>query len=239
MPYQRPARFVLDQWRAIERRLATIDPSSEEAEANALHDEYRHLICRSVGPPPAAAGTIPRGRRAPAREGQVRTSGRRRSCKDRSTLERGMRSSYTLAGVPFVQPSPLQLRSELRSEVLPQDLAQMQLHLADFVDSRSPCASSVSASVGFSGMRFERTSLKAWLLPPPRQRQHRRPHPATDLQRPWPVARPTPQPGMHRAKRQAAHSWQQVDPLGQLGPARSSLRPCSGLAMGRRGPFAA
>jgi hypothetical protein len=52
MPYQRLARFVLDEWREIERRLATIDPSSEEAEglmaeANALRDEYRHLIAEA------------------------------------------------------------------------------------------------------------------------------------------------------------------------------------------------
>jgi len=49
MPYQRLAKFVLAEWRAIERRLAVIDPASEEAEglraeARVLRDEYRHLV---------------------------------------------------------------------------------------------------------------------------------------------------------------------------------------------------
>ena len=52
MPYQRIAKFVLDEWRAIERRLAAIDPESEEAEglvaeASALRDEYQHLIAEA------------------------------------------------------------------------------------------------------------------------------------------------------------------------------------------------
>jgi len=49
VPYQRLARFVLDEWRALERRLAVIDPASEEAmilipESRALREEYDHLI---------------------------------------------------------------------------------------------------------------------------------------------------------------------------------------------------
>jgi hypothetical protein len=69
MPYQRLARFVLDEWRAIERRLATIEPSSEEAEslmaeANALRDEYRHLIAEASAhhrpaPPPFPEDEFP------------------------------------------------------------------------------------------------------------------------------------------------------------------------------------
>lgn len=49
MPYQRLARYVLDEWRSLERRLGEIDPLSPEAEAlmaeaHALRDEYQHLI---------------------------------------------------------------------------------------------------------------------------------------------------------------------------------------------------
>jgi hypothetical protein len=49
VPYQRLARFILDEWRALERRLAVIDPGSQEAailipESRALRDEYEHLI---------------------------------------------------------------------------------------------------------------------------------------------------------------------------------------------------
>jgi hypothetical protein len=64
MPYQRLARFVLDEWRAIERRLATLEPSSEEAEglmaeANALRDEYRHLIAEATAPHPPLPEPVP------------------------------------------------------------------------------------------------------------------------------------------------------------------------------------
>lgn len=62
MPYQRMARYVLDEWRALERRLAQIDPASEEAEllvpeARALRDEYQHLVDEAIAhhrpePPP-------------------------------------------------------------------------------------------------------------------------------------------------------------------------------------------
>ncbi len=62
MPYQRLARFVLDEWRALERRLAVIDPGSEEAailipESRALRAEYQHLIEQATShhrplPPP-------------------------------------------------------------------------------------------------------------------------------------------------------------------------------------------
>jgi len=62
MPYQRLAKFVLDEWRALERRIALLDPGSEEteilnAEAKALRDEYLHLVNEAVAhnrptPPP-------------------------------------------------------------------------------------------------------------------------------------------------------------------------------------------
>jgi hypothetical protein len=53
MPYQRLARFVLDEWRALERRLAVIDPGSDEAailipESVALREEYQHLIVQAA-----------------------------------------------------------------------------------------------------------------------------------------------------------------------------------------------
>jgi len=53
VPYQRLARFILDEWRALERRIAVIDPGSEEAailipESRALRDEYQHLIEQAV-----------------------------------------------------------------------------------------------------------------------------------------------------------------------------------------------
>ncbi|HEY7938039.1 MAG TPA: hypothetical protein VID26_13040 [Candidatus Limnocylindrales bacterium] len=70
MPYQRVARFVVDGWWAIQRRLAHIDSGSDEArmlaiEAVALREEYEHLIVQAVAhdrpvPPPF-----------PRREGQL------------------------------------------------------------------------------------------------------------------------------------------------------------------------
>jgi chemotaxis regulatin CheY-phosphate phosphatase CheZ len=49
VPYQRLAKLVLEEWRLLERRLATVDPSSPlaeqlRAEAHALRDEYKHLV---------------------------------------------------------------------------------------------------------------------------------------------------------------------------------------------------
>jgi hypothetical protein len=71
MPYQRLARFVLDEWRTLERRLAQIDPLSPEAEgliaeAHALRDEYQHLINEAAShhrpEPPPFPDLDPRGR---------------------------------------------------------------------------------------------------------------------------------------------------------------------------------
>jgi hypothetical protein len=49
VPYERLARFVLDEGRAIERQLMTTDLASEEAEslrseARRLREEYQHLV---------------------------------------------------------------------------------------------------------------------------------------------------------------------------------------------------
>jgi chemotaxis regulatin CheY-phosphate phosphatase CheZ len=53
VPYQRLARHVLEEWRSLERRLATVEASSPEAEAliaeaRALRDEYQHLIDEAI-----------------------------------------------------------------------------------------------------------------------------------------------------------------------------------------------
>jgi hypothetical protein len=49
MPYQRLARHVLEEWRAVEHRLDLLDPGQPEAEAlvaeaHRLREEYQHLI---------------------------------------------------------------------------------------------------------------------------------------------------------------------------------------------------
>ena len=66
MPYQREAQVVLEMWRALERQLAALDPSSPGAEAlpadaARLRDEYQRLVAAALEhnrpvPPPFPEG---------------------------------------------------------------------------------------------------------------------------------------------------------------------------------------